>query len=81
MFGGVLLVPFLVLAVLDVAVAYPSPDEELAAELEQEISAAGSDYTDPATDYTGGRTLLTVVFSKIFVLPQGKKPKLERVTF
>ena len=38
MFGGVLLVPFLVLAVLDVAVAYPSPDEELAAELTEELA-------------------------------------------
>ena len=73
MFGGVLLVPFLVLAVLDVAVAYPSPDEELAAELEQEISAAGSDYTDPATDYTGGRTLLTVFFPRSLFCLRGRR--------
>jgi hypothetical protein len=48
--GLVLLSCFVLLP--GVLVAYPSPDDELAAELESEISAAGHDYTDVAMDYS-----------------------------
>jgi hypothetical protein len=57
---------FVVLALQNVCLAYPSPDDQLAAELEAEISAAGSDYTDAeGSDYTGRKPLTYFGLCKI----------------